>query len=79
MDIAIEFGRTPNRGLVRGASVSNAAGKQPAAGQHATEGSNELGMMNGTMQPGAMPAKVSESDRAMVTAGFAKEVEAVNQ
>jgi hypothetical protein len=28
---------------------------------------------------GAIPANVSESDRAMVTAGLAKEVEAVNQ
>ena len=28
---------------------------------------------------GAMPAKVSESERAMVTAGFANEVDAVNQ
>jgi hypothetical protein len=28
---------------------------------------------------GAMPAKVSESARASVTAGFANEVEAVNQ
>jgi hypothetical protein len=28
---------------------------------------------------GAIPAKVSESDLAMVTAGLAKDVEAVNQ
>jgi hypothetical protein len=28
---------------------------------------------------GVIPAKVSESDRAIVTAGFANEVEAVNQ
>ena len=28
---------------------------------------------------GAMPAKVSDMDRAMVTAGLAKDVEAVNQ
>ena len=28
---------------------------------------------------GAMPAKVSESDRAIVTAGLANDVEAVNQ
>ena len=28
---------------------------------------------------GAMPAKVSENERAMVTAGLAKDVEAVNQ
>jgi hypothetical protein len=28
---------------------------------------------------GAMPAKVSEIDRAIVTAGLAKDVEAVNQ
>ena len=28
---------------------------------------------------GAMPAKVSLSDRAMVIAGFAKDVDAVNQ
>jgi hypothetical protein len=36
-----------------------------------------------TMKPatpaGAIPAKVSDSERAMVTAGLAKEVEAVNQ
>jgi hypothetical protein len=30
-------------------------------------------------QTAAIPAKVSESDRAMVTAGLAKDVEAVNQ
>lgn len=30
-------------------------------------------------EPGAMPAKVSEKARPMVTAGFAKEVEEVNQ
>jgi hypothetical protein len=28
---------------------------------------------------GAIPANVSDSERAIVTAGFAKEVEAVNQ
>jgi hypothetical protein len=28
---------------------------------------------------GAMPANVSERDRAIVTAGFAKDVDAVNQ
>ena len=28
---------------------------------------------------GAMPAKVSDSDRAIVTAGLANEVDAVNQ
>src|SRR5258706_4686090 len=35
--------------------------------------------MKAATPPGAMPAKVSESERAMVTAGLAKEVEAVNQ
>jgi hypothetical protein len=35
--------------------------------------------MNAGTPAGAMPAKVSDSDRAMVTAGFANEVEAVNQ
>jgi hypothetical protein len=34
--------------------------------------------MNATMPVGAIPAKVSESDRANVTAGLAKDVEAVN-
>src|SRR6516165_9786468 len=29
--------------------------------------------------PGAIPANVSDSERAMVTAGLAKEVDAVNQ
>ena len=33
----------------------------------------------GGIEPGAMPAKVSDSERAMVTAGFANEVDAVNQ
>ena len=32
-----------------------------------------------TTEVGAMPAKVSVKDRASVTAGFAKDVEAVNQ
>ena len=35
--------------------------------------------MNPGASPGAMPANVSLNDRAMVTAGLAKEVEAVNQ
>ncbi len=35
--------------------------------------------MNASTPAGAMPAKVSVKDRAMVTAGFANEVEAVNQ
>ena len=35
--------------------------------------------MNGTTPAGAMPAKVSDSERAMVTAGLANEVDAVNQ
>ena len=35
--------------------------------------------MKAATPAGAMPAKVSESERAMVTAGFANEVEAVNQ
>jgi len=35
--------------------------------------------MKGNTPAGAMPAKVSESDRAMVTAGLANDVEAVNQ
>jgi hypothetical protein len=35
--------------------------------------------VNATTPLGAMPAKVLESARAMVTAGLAKDVEAVNQ
>jgi hypothetical protein len=35
--------------------------------------------MKATTPVGAMPAKVSDSERAMVTAGLANEVEAVNQ
>jgi hypothetical protein len=35
--------------------------------------------MKAVTPPGAIPANVSETDRAMVTAGLAKEVEAVNQ
>jgi hypothetical protein len=35
--------------------------------------------MNVSTPEGAMPAKVSVNDRAMVTAGLAKDVEAVNQ
>jgi len=35
--------------------------------------------MNAEIPAGAMPAKVSESERAIVTAGFANDVEAVNQ
>ena len=35
--------------------------------------------INANTWDGAMPAKVSVSDRAMVTAGLANDVEAVNQ
>jgi hypothetical protein len=35
--------------------------------------------MNGKTASGAIPAKVSESNRAIVTAGLANDVEAVNQ
>jgi hypothetical protein len=35
--------------------------------------------MNATTPEGAIPAKVSDKDRAIVTAGFAKDVDAVNQ
>jgi hypothetical protein len=35
--------------------------------------------MKAATPTGAIPANVSESDRAMVTAGLANEVEAVNQ
>ena len=35
--------------------------------------------MNPGTSDGAMPAKVSLSERAMVTAGLAKDVDAVNQ
>ena len=35
--------------------------------------------MKATTPPGAMPANVSDSERAMVTAGLANDVEAVNQ
>jgi hypothetical protein len=36
-------------------------------------------MMKAGAPAGAIPAKVSESDRATVTAGLAKDVDAVNQ
>ena len=35
--------------------------------------------MNNGAEPGAIPAKVSEKIRPIVTAGLAKEVELVNQ
>ena len=35
--------------------------------------------MNAGTPAGAIPANVSDSDRAIVTAGLAKDVEAVNQ
>jgi len=35
--------------------------------------------MNAGTPPGAMPAKVSDRERASVTAGLGNEVEAVNQ
>jgi len=35
--------------------------------------------MKATMPDGAMPENVSVKERAIVTAGFAKDVEAVNQ
>jgi hypothetical protein len=35
--------------------------------------------MNGRTPAGAMPANVSDRERAMVTAGFANDVEAANQ
>ena len=35
--------------------------------------------MNGRTPLGAMPAKVSDKERAIVTAGLANDVEAVNQ
>jgi hypothetical protein len=34
---------------------------------------------NAIIPAGAIPAKVSDNERAIVTAGLAKEVEAVNQ
>jgi hypothetical protein len=36
-------------------------------------------MMKAITPVGAIPAKVSDNERAIVTAGFAKDVEAVNQ
>jgi hypothetical protein len=36
-------------------------------------------MMNGGTSTGRIPANVFEMDRASVTAGFAKDVDAVNQ
>jgi hypothetical protein len=35
--------------------------------------------LNAAIPAGAMPAEVSDRERAIVTAGLAKEVEAVNQ
>lgn len=45
----------------------------------ATSIPSNCAMMKAGAPDGAMPAKVSETDRAMVTAGLAKEVEDVNQ
>ena len=45
----------------------------------ATKAPMTWAMMKTGASSGRIPAKVSESDRAMVTAGLANEVEAVNQ
>jgi len=52
---------------------------EPAAVNTATAIPASWAAMKGNTPAGAMPAKVSESDRAMVTAGLANDVEAVNQ
>ena len=52
---------------------------KPAAKNDRRKHPDELRGDEGRDAWGAMPAKVSESERAMVTAGLANEVEAVNQ
>ena len=45
----------------------------------ATKAPVSCAAMNGGTSDSRIPAKVSERERAMVTAGFANEVDAVNQ
>ena len=55
-------------------------GRVEVANQHGGErAADELGQHEPRRRGGAMPAKVSENIRAMVTAGLAKLVEEVNQ
>jgi hypothetical protein len=58
---------------------SHSLAPKPATEGYCCEHSCELGHDEGCHPARCYPAKVSESDRAMVTAGLAKEVEAVNQ
>src|SRR5882724_9608996 len=55
----------------RGVSQQNSAVAEPAPSSWA--------MMNAGASAGRIPANVSVADRARVTAGFANDVEAVNQ
>ncbi len=64
--------RRPLRGLV-------AALEQPTHKGGGDRGAEELRGEEAGASPGARPEKVSLSERAMVTAGLANEVEAVNQ
>jgi hypothetical protein len=55
------------------------SGHQPPKQQRRRDRTSELRHHKHTTSPGRIPANVSESERAMVTAGFANEVDAVNQ
>jgi hypothetical protein len=52
---------------------------EPSANKHRRYHPDQLAAMNPTTPEGTMPAKVSDSERATVTAGLANDVEAVNQ
>ena len=54
-------------------------GQSHTASKVATAAPASCAAMNAGTPPGAMPEKVSDKARAIVTAGLANEVEAVNQ
>ena len=54
-------------------------GQSQAASTVAASAPMSCATMKAGTPPGEMPANVSDSDRAIVTAGFAKDVDAVNQ
>ena len=76
-------GRTINRRASRRGAFKTYS-EAPAWPKRGTQGDRrqcpgELGKDNGATPEGAIPANVSESARAIVTAGLANEVDAVNQ
>jgi len=54
-------------------------GDKPSKEYRCRESPEQLCIMKGGTSTGRIPAKVLLAERARVTAGFAKEVEAVNQ